>query len=738
MREFVRSFGAATLLAFDLILFAPLVVTGGVFSSHDFVRAQHPWRMSPGGVVEAENRLLSDQSASGQTTLVRLRRHPRGFLWDAWVASGSVGAFLLARGFLSPFTWFPALLLPESLIETGILFLKVNFAFVAMYAFLRSRRFSDVAAAVGAAAWAFSTAQTVWALWMHTSVSVTYPLLLMAVDRAFDDGVARALRFAALSILLCLAGGFPHWILFGAIAAALYLLVRAIGARFRGATSAVGRLAAASAIACAIVLPSILATARFLETSGYSDLRKGLGRSYALPLRHLRLYFMPDYQGTPRRDDYAGVGWIPGDNYMETAAGVGLAAGALAFVGLSALKRRREAVFAAILGAAVALPLYGGGAILSAVGRLPLLDIMLFSRARILIVLAIAILAACGAEALERLALASPVSTLCLRTVPFLVAVPLAFLALDFYPECRPADAVFRDTPGIARLRELSEGGARFAAAGWTLIPNVSEPLGLEDARGHFLFEEPYRRLLAAADPNAFGGYGTYLAFDPQSLDPSSPVLDLLGVRYLAAPPGAESPVGSDIEARDSAPFHLPGTPVRAAGGEWPRIYDGADMTLFERATAFPRFRLVERALPGGVAQAASATRDMLAEVVFVAPDAAVQFASHAKSPPGPPGRVRVSELSPERFSLETDTPRESILATSQKAFAPYWRLFLDGREEEPLLVNGLFLGLEVPAGTHRIEGRFRVPLAELAVSLAGLAALAATMMWAARTSARA
>ena len=738
MREFLRSFGGATLLAFDLILFAPLLFTGGVFSSHDFVRAQHPWRMGPGGVLEAENRLLSDESASGQTTLVRLRQAPRGFFWNAWVASGSVGAFLIARGFLSPFTWLPALLLPESLIETGILFLKVNFAFLAMYAFLRSRRFSDLASAAGAATWAFSTAQTVWALWMHTSVSVTYPLLLMAVDRAFDDRSARALRFASLSILLCLAGGYPHWVLFGASAAALYLLVRAIGVRFRSAARALWRLAAASAIAAAILLPSILATARFLRASGYSELRKGLGSSYALPLRHVRLYFVPTYQGTPRRDDYAGVGWIPGDNYMETAAGVGLAAGALAFLGLSALKRRREAVFAAILGAVVALPLYAGGAILAAVGRIPLLDITLLSRARILIVLAVAILAACGLEALERLAVWSRLSTLCLRTVPFLVAVPLAFVALDFYPECRPSDAVFRDTPGITRLRDLSEGGARFAAAGWTLIPNVSEALGLEDARGHFLFEEPYRRLLASADPNAFGGYGTYLAFDPQSLDPSSPVLDLLGVRYLAAPPGSASPVGADVEARDSAPFHREGTPVRSEAGRWPRVYDGADMTLFERATAFPRFRLVERALPGGVAQAASATRDMLAEVVFVSPDAAVQFASHAKSPPGPPGRVRVSELSPERFALETDAPRESILATSQKAFSPYWRLFVDGNEEEPLVINGLFLGLEVPAGAHRVEGRFRVPRAELAVAIAGLCALAATMMWAARTSARA
>src|SRR5262249_5510957 len=152
---------------------------------------------------------------------------------------------------------------------------------------------------------------------------------------------------------------------------------------------------------------------------------------------------------------------------------------------------------------------------------------------------------------------------------------------------------------------------------------------------------------LSAADPNAFGGYGTYLAFDPQSLDPSSPVLDLLGVRYLAAPPGSASPVGSDAEARDAAPFHLEGTPVREETGVWPRVYDGADMAIFERAKAFPRFRLVERALPGGVAEAASATRDMLAEAVFVSPEAATRFSSHVKSPPGSPGPVRVSVLSP-------------------------------------------------------------------------------------------
>ncbi len=523
--------------------------------------------MGPLGVSVAENRLLSDPAASGETTLVRYRRFPEGFFWNPWVSSGAIGPFHLAQGFLSPFVALPALLLPEAGIETGILFLKFNFAFLAAYAFLRSRRFSDLAGAAGAAAWAFSTGQTVWGLWMHSSVSVTYPLLLMAVDRALEERQdARAIRFGALSLLLCLTGGFPHWILYGALAAALYVLLRALERRGAGTGRALGRLLAAAAIAVAILVPSILATARFLRASGYGELRRGMGESFALPLRHLLLYPFPDFAGTPRRDDYRGVGWIPGDNYIETAAGVGVVGVALAAVGLAALRRRVEARYAALLGATVAIPLYAGGWLLSAVGGLPLLNIGLFSRSKILIVLALAVLAACGVEVLERLSASGLARRLALRTVPFLIAAPLAFLALDFYPECRPEEAVFRDTPGIVRLRDAARRGERFAAAGWTLIPNVSEALRIDDVRGHFLLDADYRRLIAGADPNAFGTHGTYLVFDPKTLDPGSPVLDLLGVRYLAAPPGASSPVGPDVEERDAAPFGDDGVREPALG----------------------------------------------------------------------------------------------------------------------------------------------------------------------------
>ena len=741
-----RPLGLAVLLVFDLILFAPLMGSGTVISSHDFVRAHHPWRMTDLGILEAENRLLSDPAASGETTLVRFHGVPRAFFWNPWVSSGAMGPILLAQGFLSPFTLLPAVVLPEAGIETGILFLKFQFAFIAMYVFLRSRRFSDAAAATGAAAWAFSTGLTVWGLWMQSSVAVTYPLLLMAVDRAFDEArAARAIRFAALSILLCMTGGFPHWILFGAIAAALFFLLRAARGPGRSTLRAAGRLAAGAAIAVALLYPAIVATARFLRASDYKSLRKGMGGSYALPLRHLRLYALPDYHGTPRRDDYSGIGWIPGDNYIEVSAGIGVAAVGLAFVGLTSVRRRREALFAALLAAAVAVPLYAGGRVLAAVGNLPLLDIGLFARAKILIVFAAGILAACGAESLERLAGEGALRRAAAQSLPFLVAVPLAFLALDFYPVCRPAEAVFTDTPGIRALRARSARGQRFAAAGWTLVPNVSEALEIEDARGHFLVDAPYRRLLTEADPSPFGRFGTYVVLDPASLDPDSAVLDLLGVGTLAAPPGARSPVGADVETRDAAAFSLDEPPpARRGGWESRLVYDGADMALFARPAAFPRFYVVTEARPGGLEEARAATSATLRSTVFLPPADAQRSAGSvvdaqrsagsvvdAKRPAASPadgGTARILELKPERFSVETDTPANAILASTEKSFPPYWKVFVDGAEARALVGNGLFLAVVLPPGRHVVTGRFALPPLELGVSAAGLAALAAVL----------
>jgi len=319
-----------------------------------------------------------------------------------------------------------------------------------------------------------------------------------------------------------------------------------------------------------------------------------------------------------------------------------------------------------------------------------------------------------------------------LQAAPFVIAVPLAFLVLDFHAIAKPRDAVFVETPGVARLRERAgPAPARFAAPGWTLLPNVSEAFRLEDVRGHLLHEAAYRRLLSGADENAYGRYGTYLLFHPRSFDPASPVLDLLNVTTLAAPPGSRLPTGVEVERRDAAVMealdartvHPDPDPAR-----FPKIYDGGDLTLFARPSAFPRFRLVSRALPGGVEEARSADRATLASGVFVPPDVATRL-SAAEASRGSGGEVRVTLLEPERFEVETTTPLPSLLVSSQKSFPPYWRLYLDGARVPGFTANGLFLGLEIPAGRHRLEGRFLIPRLELVISFLGLITLGAVVV---------
>ncbi|HVE65798.1 MAG TPA: hypothetical protein VNC59_04385, partial [Thermoanaerobaculia bacterium] len=259
---------------------------------------------------------------------------------------------------------------------------------------------------------------------------------------------------------------------------------------------------------------------------------------------------------------------------------------------------------------------------------------------------------------------------------------------------------------------------------------NVSEVFGLEDARGHLLHDEAYRRLLLAADPNAFGRYGTYLLFHPRSLDPGSPVLDLLNVTTLAAPPGSAHPTGSDVERRDAAAMEPYGTDSRPDpdAGRFPRVFNGEDLVLFARPSAFPRFRLVTRALAGGVEQVRTADRATLATGVLVPPNVARRLAP-AESARGSGGSVRVVALEPERFAVDTETPLPSLFVTSHKRFVPYWRFFLDGRRTEGFAANGIFFGVELPPGRHRVEGRFAIPRWELFVSGIGLIAFALVMI---------
>ena len=676
------------------------------------------------GVKIPKDRLLADPATSSETQLRKFRDFPRGFFWSRANACGVPGPVNFVQGNLSPFFWLPAVVLPEAAIETGILFLKLNAGFLFAYLFLR-RRFSGAAASAGAATWGLTSAQSCWWLWMQTSVSIFYPLVLLLVDVALAS--RRRIAVVALSGVVFLgmfSGGYPFSIVFGLLAGGLYFVFRAPGSGRGAALRALGVLSAGALLAAAILAPSILLSWRFLRETGHIERRRGLAERDPMPLRQVRLYFLPDYNGDPAADDYTGVGLGGFDNYFETASGVGPFAFGLAALGLASRRRRRLVLFAAALGAFVAVPLYAGGPILRAVGSLPGISAGHFARAKILVVFSIAIAAAAGFEVAEELLAGSPRLTKALGAIPFAIAVPLALLAAKIYPAVPPSEAVFHETPGIRLLRQRGETGPdRFLATGWTLIPNVAETLGLEDLRGHLLHEASYRTLLSAADPRVFGSTGTLLIFHGDTLDARAPVLDFLNAASIAAPPGVERPDSrAAMEADAGYPIAPAPSPPRRSSPPLERVYAGSDMTIFDRPGVFPRFFAVARARPGGAGEAAAADRETLRTTVFASGADADAIDAAAKSSRPDAAEVRMTRDADERFDVDVAAPTPIVVASSQKRFDPYWRTTLDGRPLAAFSANGPFFGFVVPAGRHRITGRFRFPRAELALS--GLAAL--------------
>lgn len=720
----------ALLAVCNLLFFWPVLFHGRVFSSHDVALSLHPWKASS-GIDLPRNRLLADPATSSESLLRSFRKLPEGFFWNRSIGGGAPGPVNLVQGNLSPFFWLPALALPEAGIETGILFLKLNASFLFALLFFRRRKFSDNAASAGAAVWALSSVQTYWWLWMQTSVSVFFPLLLWSVDVALESPAFVPAAAAAAWVFLGLfAGGYPFWIFFGAILVAFAFLSRIGEFPSRAMLAAAARLSCAAAIALAILLPAGLVSFRFLKETGEIQRRAGLGAQNPMPLRQLRLYLAPGYAGNAPDESYTGVGMGPMDNPFETASAVGPFALGFAALAAASRRRRRLVLLAAALALSVGIPLYAGGRILRAVGSLPGFSAGHFHRTKVLIVLAIAIACAAGVEVLEELFRGRTVLRRILSAVPYAIAVPLVLLAARNYPAVPPSRAVFSATPGIEKLLESeSAAPARFLGTGWTLMPNLSEAFGVEDVRSHLMHEQAYVDLLRSADPNVYGTFGTLLIFGPRSFDPSSPVLDLLNVTRIATPPGVRRPDSREAGLQDPVYLFSEQTSRVSSVGErsrapLPLAYSGPDMALFSRPGAFARFFPVSRVREGGAPEAAAASREELATTAFVPGRdfAPLRNALSASRPEDT--RVRIVEYRAEKFALSVDAKTPVFFASSEKLFDPYWRGFLDDRPAPVTRSDGLFFGMLVPAGKHLVEGEFQIPRREIALSAIGAVAL--------------
>lgn len=197
-------------------------------------------------------------------------------------------------------------------------------------------------------------------------------------------------------------------------------------------------------------------------------------------------------------------------------------------------------------------------------------------------------------------------------------------------------------------------------------------------------------------------------------------LLDLAAVRYVVSPPA---------DPMAAWGLSLPPVPTEDAG-----------LHVFRNDSALPRARYVPRveivAERNALLNRLAYGDDDLATVALIEEPLESGF-SGAETPPRG-GSARFLRDDPEHLEIEVDAPARGFLLLADQ-YVPGWKATLNGAPASIHRANQMFRLIEVPAGTSRVELRYRPLSVALgaAVSLLSLALLGA-LLWIGRRRAAA
>ncbi|HEX6085527.1 MAG TPA: YfhO family protein [Thermoanaerobaculia bacterium] len=233
----------------------------------------------------------------------------------------------------------------------------------------------------------------------------------------------------------------------------------------------------------------------------------------------------------------------------------------------------------------------------------------------------------------------------------------------DFYPALEKR--VFY--PRVPLLAAIPKD-ARFTGAGSALIPNNAALYGLEDARGYQAMT--FRRLYETYPLWSRYQRAWFNAVD----DLSRPFLSFLNVRYALAHVNVPVPADWAIRAVDR------------------------DTRLLENTRAQPRAFVPQR-IRYVRADAMNEMQDAtdFASTAWIETDA---YEPH--DAPNGPGRVTLRRKGLE-YELDATMQRAGWIVVAETHW-PGWRAYVDGKAVRPHYANHAFLGVHVPAGTHRVR----------------------------------
>lgn len=152
-------------------------------------------------------------------------------------------------------------------------------------------------------------------------------------------------------------------------------------------------------------------------------------------------------------------------------------------------------------------------------------------------------------------------------------------------------------------------------------------------------------------------------------------------------------------------------------------LADGPDLRVWESRRAYPRFWAVHEASAGGLEDLLEASPPLALDRVAVVGAAARNGLVLDDPPAGARERVQLLGWTPSSYRLEVDLAAPALLASSIPMRHDLWRASLDGRPAALVEVNGMFIGLPLPAGSHRVRLDARLPPLWYGCSLVGVVA---------------
>jgi len=249
--------------------------------------------------------------------------------------------------------------------------------------------------------------------------------------------------------------------------------------------------------------------------------------------------------------------------------------------------------------------------------------------------------------------------------------------------------------PEPVALRQLPAGLYRFAAEGYSLLPNIGTHYGVEDVRG---FQAMSLRRLDETYPLWCVGQRNWF----NRIDSlASPFLSFLNVRYA---------------------LHDPDRPLPAS---WRQTGSAGRLDIVENTAVLPRAFIPLTIHRGDDVEAMKHVTDFGAE----------SWIDRAADETNGAGNVTISRMHLSSYAMHADLLGDAWVVISQPAWKG-WRAFDNGKEIPVRIANHAFLAIRLGRGSHDVDLRFRPHSFEVGrmLTIAGIVLLIGLSIWSARS----